>query len=108
VTGHIAQRPASEVEKSPPVDRLIEEASAFIGFRSAARGERPLLGDAEPPIANNRSRISRTVSMNSRSRDPTSRNIADFTVALVVSGPGVKSSLSLVMDSGSPLSLSRG
>jgi len=39
----------------------------------------PLFGDAEPPIASSRWRISRTVSMNSRSRDPASRIVADFT-----------------------------
>ena len=35
--------------------------------------------------------------MNSLSREPRSRNIASFTVMLVVSGPGVKSGLSFAV-----------
>ncbi len=57
----------------------------------------PVVGEAAPPSASSRSRISRTVRRNSRSREPASRNIAAFTDALVVSGPGVNSSLLLVM-----------
>ena len=56
-----------------------------------------LFGDATPPSASSRWRISRTVSIKARSRDPASCSMASFTVALVVSGPGVKSSLSFVM-----------
>ena len=38
--------------------------------------------------------MSRTASINAKSREPRSRNIACFTVGAVVSGPGVKRTLS--------------
>src|SRR5580692_9215555 len=41
--------------------------------------------------------MSLTMAMNSASRDPASWSMAAFTVALVVSGPGVNSSLSVDM-----------
>src|SRR5271157_1492258 len=50
-----------------------------------------------PPSASSRRRIAATVSRNSRSREPSSRIMAAFTVVLVVSGPGVKSSLPVGM-----------
>jgi hypothetical protein len=42
----------------------------------------------------------RTTAMNSASREPASHNMAAFTVAPVVSGPGVNSSLWVVMQLG--------
>src|ERR1700678_110523 len=48
-------------------------------------------------MRSNRSRMSRTAAMNSASREPASCSIAAFTVALVVSGPGVNSNLSVDM-----------
>jgi hypothetical protein len=56
-----------------------------------------MLFGAAPPIASSRSRISRTICRKSRSREPASRNIAPFTAALVVSGPGVNSSFLVVV-----------
>src|SRR5262245_24860592 len=47
-----------------------------------------------PQSASSRSRTSRTAARKASSREPRSRSIACLTVRLVVSGPGVKSSLS--------------
>src|ERR1700757_1400568 len=48
-------------------------------------------------MARSLSRISRTTFRKSRSRDPASCSMAAFTESLVVSGPGVKRSLSFVV-----------
>src|SRR5215468_5363260 len=48
-------------------------------------------------MANRRSRMDRTMARKSASREPASRSMAALTVSLVVSGPGVNSSLFVVM-----------